>query len=122
MASKTLGVLIFDVIERVPEVRNDSGMILDKFDLNDEIGFQNVTFKYPTSMPEHKPVLIDASFTIKAGETTAIVGPSGSGKSTIVQLIERFYDPRQGGSITFDNVNIRDICLKRLRESIGYVS
>jgi ABC-type multidrug transport system fused ATPase/permease subunit len=53
-------------------------------------------------MPEHKPVLIDASFTIKAGCTTAIVGPSGSGKSTIVQLIERFYDPRDGGQICFD--------------------
>ena len=62
-----------------------------------------------------------ASFSINAGETTAIVGPSGSGKSTIVQLIERFYDP-QDGDIMLDKTNIKDIQLKTLRESIGYVS
>lgn len=83
VAAKTLGVLIFDVIERVPEVRNANGAIT-QLNLEREITFSNVTFKYPTSMPEHKPVLIDASFAIKAGCTTAIVGPSGSGKSTIV--------------------------------------
>jgi ABC-type multidrug transport system fused ATPase/permease subunit len=96
VAAKTLGVLIFDVIERVPEVRNAPGAI-PQLNLEKEITFNNVTFKYPTSMPEHKPVLINASFSIKAGSTTAIVGPSGSGKSTIVQLIERFYDPRIAG-------------------------
>lgn len=61
------------------------------------------------------------NFTIRAGETTAIVGPSGSGKSTIVQMIERFYEPL-AGNIYFDNLNIKDIALKTLRESIGYVS
>ena len=50
------------------------------------------------------------------------MGPSGSGKSTIIQLIERFYDPRPGGIIEFDNEDIRDIDLKDLREQIGYVS
>jgi len=53
--------------------------------------------------------LIRANFTIKAGETTAIVGPSGSGKSTIVQLIERFYDPQPGGFIAFDGFDIKGI-------------
>jgi len=61
------------------------------------------------------------SFSIKSEETTAIVGPSGSGKSTIVQMIERFYTPREG-EIFFDSLNINDIQLKTLRESIGYVS
>ena len=61
------------------------------------------------------------SFTIKGGETTAIVGPSGSGKSTIVQMLERFYTPKSG-DIYFDEVNIKDIKLRTLRESIGYVS
>lgn len=60
------------------------------------------------------------TFSIKAGESTAIVGPSGSGKSTIVQLVERFYDP-QSGFILFDSVDIRKISLRTLRESIGYV-
>ena len=98
MAAKTLGVLIFKVIERVPEIRNNEntrrGMGLK---LESEILFENVTFKYPTAMEEHKPVLENATFSIKAGTTTAIVGPSGSGKSTIIQLIERFYDPKEGG-------------------------
>jgi len=61
------------------------------------------------------------NFTIRGGETTAIVGPSGSGKSTIVQMIERFYSPLSG-EIYFDDVNIKDIKLRTLRESIGYVS
>jgi ABC-type multidrug transport system fused ATPase/permease subunit len=58
---------------------------------------------------------------IKAGEATAIVGPSGSGKSTIVQMIERFYDPKEG-QIFFDDVNNKDISLLALRQAIGYVS
>ena len=94
MAAKTLGALIFQVIERVPEIRNTErvrrGMGLS---LKKEIEFRNVTFKYPTAPEEHKPVLQNATFKIKAGTTTAIVGPSGSGKSTIIKLIERFYDP-----------------------------
>jgi ABC-type multidrug transport system fused ATPase/permease subunit len=121
VAAKTLGVLIFDVIERVPQVRNSSNPS-SRITLTRAINFTNVTFKYPTSLPEHKPVLIDASFSIKAGEATAIVGPSGSGKSTIVQLIERFYDPRAGGRIDFDGKDIKDLELKCLRENIGYVS
>jgi ABC-type multidrug transport system fused ATPase/permease subunit len=40
--------------------------------------------------------------------TTAIVGPSGSGKSTIIQMIERFYEPKEG-EIYFDDVNLKDI-------------
>ncbi len=66
-------------------------------------------------------VLNRINFSIKAGETTAIVGQSGCGKSTIAQLIERFYDPQQG-AVKFDGLDIRDIKLKALRESIGYVS
>ncbi len=49
------------------------------------------------------------------------MGPSGSGKSTIVQMIERFYTPTDG-EVYFDGKNIKDIGLKSLRESIGYVS
>ena len=73
-------------------------------------------------MPEGVPnVLQQATFKIKARQSTAVVGPSGSGKSTIIQIIERFYDP-QAGNIYFDNINLKDISLRSLRESIGYVS
>jgi len=55
------------------------------------------------------------------GKTTAIVGPSGAGKSSIAQLIERFYDPFEG-AITIDEINLKSIDLKNLRQQIGYVS
>jgi ABC-type multidrug transport system fused ATPase/permease subunit len=119
----TVGKLIFDVIERVPEIKNSPNCKEGQaITLDNCIGFENVTFKYPTALAEHQPVLVNASFKITAGLTTAIVGPSGSGKSTIVQLIERFYDPRPGGKVCYDGLNIADIDLKILRESIGYVS
>ena len=85
IAAQTLGAHIFKVIERVPEIRNSENMRRGLgIQLKDQIKFENVTFKYPTALVEHKPVLENATFNIKAGTTTAIVGPSGSGKSTII--------------------------------------
>ena len=118
-AARVVGGIIFHVIDRVPRVR-DKEKSKDMIDLKNEIKFNTVTFKYPTAPKEFKNILEDASFEIKAGATTAIVGPSGSGKSTIVQLIERFYDPIKG-SIYFDETALTDIRLEDLRESIGYV-
>ena len=62
-----------------------------------------------------------ASFTIKAHETTAIIGPPGIGKSTIVNLMERFYDPVKG-HIQFDKLHLKDVELNQLRSNIGLVS
>ena len=93
--AKTVGHTIFDVIERVPLI-NDHEKSVENFDVLNEIKFEGVSFKYPTAPENSKNVLNKISFSIKAGETTAIVGPSGSGKSTIVQMIERFYDPLEG--------------------------
>jgi ABC-type multidrug transport system fused ATPase/permease subunit len=101
-SARVQGKLIFDVIDRVPTVQSDqSSSPSARLNLHESISFENVTFRYPTALPEHKPVLQNASFKIKAGESTAIVGPSGTGKSTLIQLIERFYDPQEG-SISFD--------------------
>jgi len=61
------------------------------------------------------------NFNIKAGTSTAIVGPSGSGKSTVVQMLERYYDPKQG-NISIDGINLKDVSLDNLRKSIGYVA
>lgn len=118
--AKVVGKFVFDVIDRTPLIKDKEGS-RDSLVLNRSIRFENVTFKYPTAPEKVKNVLEGASFEIKAGTTTAIVGPSGSGKSTIVQMIERFYDPL-AGEIFMDNVNLKDIQLKALRESIGYVS
>ena len=118
--ARVLGKLIFDIIDRVPEIRDHPGSS-STFDIKKEINFKNISFRYPTAPSNVKNVLDNVSFKIRAGESTAIVGPSGSGKSTIVQMIERFYAPISG-EIYFDDVNIKDITLKALRESIGYVS
>jgi ATP-binding cassette subfamily B (MDR/TAP) protein 1 len=58
--------------------------------------------------------------TIEAGKTFALCGPSGEGKSTIVSLVLRFYDPL-AGEILLDGIPYKDINLKSLRASIGYV-
>jgi ATP-binding cassette subfamily B protein len=77
-----------------------------------------VTFHYP-SRPQ-APALSRLTLEIAAGETVAIVGPSGAGKTTLFQLLLRFYDPQQG-YITLDGVDIRQLDLHALRDSIGIV-
>ncbi|CDW89499.1 abc transporter [Stylonychia lemnae] len=114
--AKLVGRQIFDVIDRVPQI-NDSDQSISQFQLNHCIKFQNVSFTYSKSK---KQIIKDATFQIRANESTAIVGHSGCGKSTIIQLIERFYNTKNG-NIFLDEINIKNIKLKTLRESIGYV-
>jgi len=85
--------------------------------LNKGIEFKNVTFSY-----KERDVLLDKfSLRVKKGLVTGLVGPSGSGKSTIVNLILRLYDVNKG-SITVDDVNIKEYDIFTLREKIGFVS
>jgi ABC transporter ATM len=79
-----------------------------------EIKFENVSFGYT----ESRPILKDVSFTIPTGHSVAFVGPSGCGKSTIIRLLFRFYDP-EGGRITINGHDIRQISLKSLRQALG---
>lgn len=81
------------------------------------VEFNNVSFAYPNA---EESVLSNISFKANCGETTAIIGATGCGKSTLVNLIPRFYDVTQG-SITIDNVDIRDLSQHDLRKKIGYV-
>ena len=81
-----------------------------------EIKFENVNFGY---RPD-RHILQNLNLTIPAGKKVAIVGPSGCGKSTILRLLFRFYDV-QGGRITIDGQDIRDVTIDSLRKSIGVV-
>ena len=81
--------------------------------------FDDITFNYPSRPDEN--ALTHLSFTLKPGETVALVGPSGAGKTTVLQLLLRFYDP-QAGVISLDGVPIDQLQLSELREAIGFVS
>ena len=90
------------------------------------VTFEEVWFAYDTAdgvAPDDAAthwVLRGVSFTVRPGETLALVGHTGAGKTTIVSLLLRFYDP-QRGRILLDGRDIRDLPLGELRERIGYV-
>ena len=82
-----------------------------------EVSYHDVTFSYD----KETPVARNVSFTIAPGETVALVGASGSGKSTLADLLPRFYDV-DGGSITIDGVDVRDMRVHDLRSLMGNVN
>jgi ATP-binding cassette subfamily B protein len=83
--------------------------------LRGEIRFDNVSFAYPGA---DKNAVTDLSFTVKAGETLAVVGRNGAGKTTLFKLICRLYDP-SGGRILIDGIDLRDFEPNQLRRQIG---
>jgi subfamily B ATP-binding cassette protein MsbA len=113
------GMASFD---RIESVLNADVSIKEKKDakalnsLDESIRYKNVYFRYNTDY-----VLKDVDVEIRKGETVAIVGQSGSGKSTLVNLLPRFYDVEKG-SISIDNLDIRDAKVKDLRGLMGLVS
>jgi subfamily B ATP-binding cassette protein MsbA len=106
---------MFEVLETPTETSNDRGTkTVDEF--RDRIAFEHVRFAYA-----EEPVLEDIEFTARRGDVVALVGASGAGKSTLVDLIPRFYEP-DGGRITMDGTDTRDIKLSSLRALTGIVS
>ncbi|HPY83262.1 MAG TPA: ABC transporter ATP-binding protein, partial [Bacteroidales bacterium] len=84
---------------------------------NKDVSFSHVNFQYE---PERE-VLRDISFTVKKGQSVAIVGQSGSGKSTITHLLPRFYEI-DSGDIFIDDISIKDYKLEDLRGLMGIVT
>jgi ATP-binding cassette subfamily B protein/subfamily B ATP-binding cassette protein MsbA len=80
------------------------------------IAFRGVSFSYEAS----RDVLRDLTFSVKSGESVAIIGPSGAGKTTLLHLIPRFFDPARG-QIELAGVDLRKLRLKELRASIALV-
>lgn len=103
---------VLDVKSDLPEPRENKTLPQPK----GRIEFSDVTFRYP----DGTLALENVSFTIEPGESVALVGRSGAGKSTITDLILRFYDPTEG-SITFDEIDLRDLDVNWLRQNIGVV-
>ena len=110
-------------IERFLEIMDSPADITEKEDaveLKDAQGnikFEDVSFHYSDDNTE---VLSKINLDIKKGDSVALVGPSGGGKTTLCNLIPRFYDATEG-KILIDGVDIKDLTLKSLRNSIGVV-
>lgn len=106
-----------DIINTPVEEENINAIEIDGF--TNRISFNNVSFKYGEDDTENM-VLSNLSFDIKKGSTVALVGPSGGGKTTICHLLPRFYELTDG-SITIDDIDIKDITRYSLRKNIGIV-
>jgi len=104
-----------DLLGTEPSVK-ESENALNLEELKGDIRFKDVSFSYE----DNHTVLKDISLHVEAGKTISFVGPTGAGKSTIAKLICRFYDPTSG-SITLDNINLKDISLQSLHTQLGIV-
>jgi ATP-binding cassette subfamily B protein len=106
---------IFKLVDTEPEVHNRADAVPAKTLLG-EIEFDRVGFFYE----DRNPVLSDFSLKVKPGETIALVGPTGGGKSTIVNLLCRFYEPRQG-QIHINGRDYTEYTLESIHSRIGIV-
>ena len=113
------------VLETAPLKQTDDGF----HGKNLDICFDHITFGYEKAQPgpDGKPivtmdeVITDVSFTVKAGQKTALVGESGSGKSTLAKLLIHYYDPQQG-SISIGGQKLTEMSLEALNSQISYVA
>ena len=103
---------LLDVAEEEPD--RSSSIAITR--ATGSIAFKDVSFRYK----EDQPLIEHFNLEVKPGQTVAIVGPTGAGKTTLVNLIMRFYEI-DGGEITLDGVNTRDITRDDLRRQFGMV-
>ncbi len=116
------GEVSIDRVEAItkaePKIKNSSNsIVLPLEDIQGEITVRNLTYTYPGT---HNPALYDLNFTIKPGETVAIVGTIGSGKSTLANAIPRLLNI-EPGELFLDNYDITKLDLDTLRRAIAYV-
>jgi ATP-binding cassette subfamily B protein len=106
----------FYALEDSVREREEPAGLAEIKDVKGEIEFRDVSFGFgETSQGLH-----DVSFSVKAGQTVAIVGPTGAGKTTLVNLLQRVFDPQQG-QILVDGTDITKVTRKSLRRSIATV-
>ena len=105
---------VFKVIDNDSRIENQGKIYVEK--LEGDIKFQDVSFSYD----QENYVLHDINFTVKQGQTLAIVGSTGSGKSTIINILNRFYEI-QKGTISINGTDIREFNLDSLRSRIAIV-
>jgi len=106
---------VFTLMEQENTIVNAENAV-EKTSFNEKIDLENINFRY-----ENENVLKNFSLEIPKGKTIALVGQSGSGKSTIANLLTRFYDVNEG-EVKIDDINIKNIQLKSLRDMMGLVT
>ncbi len=106
---------IFEIMDTKPEVENLPDA--KPHDISGAVEFKNVSFAYDDDVT----VLDNVSFTVKPGETIALVGPTGAGKSTIANLVSRFYDANSG-TVMIDGADIKSITVESLRSQMGVMT
>ena len=107
---------IADILIVPPEIASPAEPHEFPEPIRGNVRFENVGFHYNPG----EEVLTDINLEIPAGSTIALVGPTGVGKTTLVSLIPRFYDVTQG-SVFIDGVDVRDIALEQLHQSVSMV-
>ena len=111
---------IFELLDTKPDIIDESDAV-ELPDIEGKVEFKHVSFTYDEGTEAETKVLDDVSFTVKPGETIALVGPTGAGKTTIVNLISRFYDI-QKGNIFIDGYDLKKVSLHSLRKQMGVMT
>lgn len=111
---------IFDIMDTKPDIASENDA-MELPPIKGEVKFEDVSFIYDKGTPAETRVLENVSFTIKPGETIALVGPTGAGKTTIVNLISRFYDI-DSGKIFIDGYDLTEVSLESLRRQMGIMT
>lgn len=111
---------IFDILDTEPDIV-DSADVTELPEVQGAVEFSHVSFTYDRGTPAETKVLEDVSFSVKPGETIALVGPTGAGKTTIVNLISRFYDIEEG-TISVDGYDLTKISIESLRKQMGVMT
>jgi ATP-binding cassette subfamily B protein len=113
MATTAAAERVIELMDQQPRV-TESAQPVPLVHVAGEIAFDAVSYRYPGT--EHQ-ALADVSFRVRPGETLALVGHSGAGKSTVTRLLLRLDDP-DGGRISLDGHDLRDLRLSELRDNV----
>lgn len=106
---------VFEILDEREETQNEFNLSLPET-VRGEVTFENVAFSYSPD----KPLIENLNFTVKAGQTVAIVGPTGAGKTTLINLLMRFYDVNQG-AIKIDGIDTKKMHRSDVRSLFGMV-
>lgn len=112
----TSGRRITEVLDVPSSINDKPGAIALTRDMDGSVGFRNVVFGYSPD----RPVLRNVSFTVKPGETVALVGPTGSGKTSAMSLVHRFYEV-DSGAVLVGGHDVRDVTQESLGEQVAMV-